>query len=126
MKPIVYISSPYTKGDSALNTRFQCQIWNELMDDGIVLPIAPLWSHFQHSIFPRSYKDWMDYDLELIKICDVCLRVDVAIPKMDYYITESLGADKEVIAFIDAGKRVFYDKNEMYNWLVENWDNKEK
>lgn len=75
-KPWVYIASPYTRGDQALNVRFQMRTWQELMNDEMVLPIAPLWSHFQHLVYPRPYQDWIDYDLELIERMDAVLRLD--------------------------------------------------
>lgn len=89
------------------------------MNDKIVFPIAPLWSHFQHFIFPRPYEDWMAYDLELIKICHACLRLDADIPEMNYLITESKGADMEVAEFKKHGKPVFYSKEALYEWLFD-------
>src|SRR3954470_3513635 len=65
-RPVVYIASPYTKGDPAINTHFQCELWDKMMTDGKVWPVAPLWSHFQHTTFPRKYEDWVAYDLALI------------------------------------------------------------
>ncbi|MEE9398392.1 MAG: hypothetical protein V3V31_15425 [Methylococcales bacterium] len=56
-KPTVYIASPYSKGDPAANAHFQCKIFDELLSSGLVLPVAPLWSHFQHMMFPRLYKE---------------------------------------------------------------------
>jgi hypothetical protein len=116
-KPIVYVASPYTKGDPAINTRFQCQIWDELMTDGIVWPVVPLWSHFQHAMFPRPYRDWIDYDLALLPCYHACLRLDATCDVLpDYHISESSGADGEVAAFIKMGKPVFYDKQALYEW----------
>ncbi len=65
-KHFVYIASPYTKGDPAMNTHFQCKIFNEMLGDGVVLPYIPLLSHFQHTLFPRHYQDWIDYDNSVI------------------------------------------------------------
>ena len=64
-KPIVYIASPYTKGDVAVNTYFQCEVFDKILSDGRSLPVAPLWSHFQHTVFPRPYEDWIRYDQEI-------------------------------------------------------------
>lgn len=33
-KPIVYIASPYTGGDVAINTHFQCRVFDQLLEDG--------------------------------------------------------------------------------------------
>jgi len=116
-KPIVYIASPYTQGDVAINTHFQCQVFNQLMDDGLVWPVAPLWAHFQHTIFPRPYRDWVDYDNAFLKFYDACLRVNPNYPDLNYTETQSVGADAEVKYFIAAGKRVFCSIEELYAWV---------
>ena len=126
-KPIVYIASPYTKGDVSVNVHFQCKIFDELMDDGIVVPVVPLWSHFQHTIFPRQYKDWIAYDLALLCRYDACLRLDVINEKLNYHQHDSSGADGEVEEFRRLGKPVFFSKSELYEWVnsanVEYWYN---
>ena len=81
----VYIASPYTKGDVAVNVKFQMDIANALMDEGFV-PFVPLYSHFQHMAHPRPYTDWIELDLEWIPFCDCLLRLG----------GESSGADGEV------------------------------
>lgn len=81
----VYIASPYTKGDVAVNVKRQLDCFNQLVDLGFA-PFAPLWSHFQHLVHPRPYQDWLDLDLLWIDVMDVVLRLD----------GESLGADNEV------------------------------
>lgn len=116
-KPIVYIASPYSQGDAAVNTHFQCKIFDLLMDDGKVWPVAPLWSHFQHTIFPRRYQDWIEYDLALIDKYDACLRLDSICDKIDYKEIKSSGADGEVKRFQELGKPVFYTLDDLYDWV---------
>lgn len=116
-KPTVYIASPYTKGDVAINTFFQCKIFNELLSSGKVLPIAPLWSHFQHTIFPRKYSDWIAYDQALLKLYDCCLRLSATHSDLSYFQHESTGADQEVATFVKMGKPVFYSLEEVYEWV---------
>lgn len=117
-KPVVYIASPYTRGDSAVNTHFSCKVFDELMDDGVVIPVTPLWTHFQHVMFPRPYKDWIDYDLALIPRYDACLRLNATCDRIvDYCQKESSGADGEVALFTKLGKPVFYDKESLYEWV---------
>ena len=116
-KPIVYIASPYTRGDQAVNTHFQCKVFHELMNDGIVWPFVPLWSHFQHAIFPRRHQDWIDYDLALLPRFDACLRLNAVLPEIGYLQKESSGADGEVAAFEAMRKPVFYSKEELYAWV---------
>lgn len=115
-KPVVYIASPYTKGDPCMNTHFQLCVFDRLMTDGIVWPVVPLWSHFQHTLFPRHYRDWIDYDLALLSRYEACVRLNAELPEHDYCVTESSGADGEVKAFKEAGKPVFYSIEDCYEW----------
>lgn len=119
-KPIVYIASPYSKGDPAINTHFQCRIFDKMLTDNKVWPYAPLWSHFQHVLFPRAYKDWIAYDLALLDRFDACLRLNTEAVHLNYLQNESAGADGEVKAFEKAGKPVFYNFCDLYRWS-ETW-----
>ena len=113
-KPWVYIASAYTKGDPGINVLFQLKIWNTLLDMGVV-PLAPLWSHFQHVYFPRPYCDWVEYDNEIITRCDALLRLDATWPVGDgmYVQHESPGADAEVALALSLGKPVCYSLFEL-------------
>ena len=115
-RPVVYIASPYTRGDVAINTHFQCSVFDKLLNDQKVWPVAPLWSHFQHTLFPRKYDDWIEYDLALIERYDACLRVNPAYPQLAYEETQSAGADGEVAAFVALHKPVFYSIADLYEW----------
>lgn len=121
-KPTVYVASPYTKGDQCVNARFQMKVFDKMIDDGIVTPIAPLWSHFQHTAFPRPYTDWIEYDKEIIRRCaDAMVRLDAKEPRMqygdgEYFITESSGADGEVELMIALRRPVFYSFENLYRW----------
>ena len=117
-KPWVYIASPYTQGDQALNVRFQARVWDELRDDGIVLPIAPLWSHFQHMLQPRRYQDWIDYDLELLERVDAVLRMSAVCVRTGYLQSDSDGAEGEVDHAAKLGIPVFYSINTLYEWVA--------
>ncbi len=81
----VYIASPYTIGDVAVNVKTQMDVANQLMDLGFA-PFIPLYSHFQHMAHPRPYEYWLKLDLEWISSCDYVLRLP----------GESNGADGEV------------------------------
>lgn len=116
-RPVVYIASPYSKGDPAINTHFQCSVFDRLMNDGRVLPVAPLWSHFQHTLFPRRYEDWVSYDLALLARYDACLRLAAEVPALGYAVSESSGADGEVKKFEEMGKPVFRSVEELYSWV---------
>ena len=98
----VYIASPYTIGDTAVNVRRQIDAANELMDMGL-LPFAPLMSHFHHLIHPRSYESWLEWDFGWLESCDIVLRLD----------GESKGADMEVERAKELGIPVFYTLREL-------------
>jgi hypothetical protein len=115
-KPIVYIASPYSKGDPAVNTHFQCAVFDQLLSGGRVIPIAPLWSHFQHLLFPRPYADWITYDQSLLRLYDACLRLPVSFESMAYSQNESSGADAEVAMFRQMGRPVFFSIEKLNDW----------
>ena len=118
-RPVIYIMSPYTKGDVAINTRFQCEIFDRLMDDKRVWPVVPLWSHFQHIMFPRQYKDWIEYDLALFPRYDAGLRLTASYAPLSYMQHESSGADGEEKEFARLNKPVFQSIPELYLWVEE-------
>lgn len=102
----VYIASPYTKGNQAVNVRRQIDMVDLLMNNGFV-PYAPLYSHFQHLVHPRPYQDWIDIDLFWVEDCDCLLRLD----------GESNGADIEVTHAKENGKPVFYSTEELFQYF---------
>ena len=93
----IYIASPYTLGDVAVNVRNQIDTANELMNLGFC-PIVPLFSHFHHMIFPRPYEDWLKIDFAKIEMCHALLRLD----------GESKGADREIEYAVKLGIPVCY------------------
>ena len=118
-KPTVFIASPYSKGDPTINATFQCKVFDRLWREGRVLPVAPLWTHFQHLLFPRPYQEWVEYDQEMLKLYDCCLRLDAEVPDVGYVQRESTGADGEVAAFQRMGKPVFFSIEELYEWVAK-------
>ena len=107
MKPctFVYIASPYRIGDKLTNVRASLEIANILMDKGFI-PYAPLLNHFQDEIFPRSEKDWLEFDLRWLYKCDALLRLH----------GESKGADEEVLSASHVGMPVFYSIEDLVKW----------
>lgn len=81
----VYIASPYTIGDVAVNVRESLLVADELVELGFA-PYAPLLTHFWHFLSPKSYDTWMKMDREWIMRCDFLLRLP----------GDSGGADSEV------------------------------
>jgi len=98
----VYIASPYTLGDVALNVKRQMDVAEELMNLGFA-PFTPLYSHFQHMAHPRPYQDWLKLDFVWILTCDCLLRLD----------GESSGADAEVKHALANNIPVYYSIEEL-------------
>ena len=101
----VYIASPYTLGDVAVNVKLQLDTVDELMDLGFA-PYAPLYSHFQHMAHPRPYTDWIEIDFVWVKICDCILRLGGV----------SSGADNEVSLAAELDKPIFYSIEELVKY----------
>jgi len=98
----VYIASPYTLGDVAVNVKLQIDVADRLIDNGFA-PFVPLYSHFQHMAHPRDYNDWIKLDLEWVKSCDCLLRLG----------GESSGADGEVALAKHLEIPVFYSEKDL-------------
>lgn len=83
---IIYVSSPYTKGDVSENIRRACFAGDEILKKGHI-PLVPHLTHLWHLVSPKPWEDWMRIDSNLLSICDALLRLP----------GESKGADLEVI-----------------------------
>lgn len=93
----VYIASPYTNGDVAVNVKLQLDVAEQLITLGFA-PFAPLYYHFQHMAHPRPYTDWMTLCLEWLPVCNCVLRLGGKSP----------GAEQEVSVAEQIGLPVFY------------------
>ena len=71
----VYIASPYTKGDVAVNVRNSFIVADELVKLGYA-PFPPLFSHFWHFLSPKPYETWTTLDKEWVLRCDCVLRLE--------------------------------------------------
>lgn len=119
-RPWVYIASPFTKGDQALNLRFQCRVWDGLLASGVVWPIAPLWSQTQHLVAPRPWAEWIEYDLALIeRAADAVLALTAVCERMGYSESRSKGRDAEVAAAKRFGKPVFFQVGALLDWAEQ-------
>ena len=115
-KPLVYIASPYTKGDPIINLRSSLDIFDRCLNDSLVTPIAPLLSVLSHLTHPRDYRDWMNLDFEMINHCDAVLAVDAKFG--DYTETESNGRDEEIAYAKSIGIHVFYSYEDLSKWAA--------
>ena len=104
----VYIASPYTLGDVAVNVKFQLDTADGLMGLGYA-PFIPLLTHFLHMAHPRPYEDWIKVDREWVLACDVLLRLG----------GQSKGADSEVELAKQNDIPVYYSTQELIDKTFE-------
>ena len=72
--PLIYIAAPYTVPDPVENTHVACRIADALLEAGFT-PVVPHLTMFWHLISPKPYGIWLAYDQELLRRCDVLLRI---------------------------------------------------
>ncbi len=96
-KPHVYIAGPYTSPYSIYNMRTALEAADRLLESGLAHPVVPHLTGFWDFAFPKSYKDWLELDLESMRACDAVWRLP----------GESSGADGEVQVARKLGLPVF-------------------
>ncbi len=94
---LIYIASPYTLGDQALNVRRQIEAADKLLELGHI-PLIPCLSHLWHLISPKPYDEWLRIGIAWLSHCDAVLRLDGL----------SIGADLEVAGARKLRKPVYY------------------
>lgn len=94
----IYIASPYTKGDVAVNVHQSIRLCDYISSYYHVHVKCPLLTHFWHLLYPRPYEFWLAYDLVELEECDALVRM----------IGESDGADKEVLHAAKLGLPIFH------------------
>ena len=86
-KPLkVFVSSPYTLGETTVNVRKQHDAWRALEAMGHVVFAPIVFRTYHDIIYPASYDEIMDWCLAWVESCDVNLHLPGV----------SSGADKEV------------------------------
>lgn len=94
----VYIAAAYTQGDPVLNTRDAIHAGDVLLKLGFV-PFIPHLNHLWHTVSPKPYSTWLEYDNEWLTKCDAVLRLP----------GPSNGADGEVALAGELGIPVFHN-----------------
>lgn len=102
---VIYVASPYTRGDVAVNVRRSMEFGDILLRNHLV-PVLPLLSHFWHIVSPKDYDVWTTLDLAMVKKCDAVFRMEGV----------SLGADAEVLYAHEHGIPVFTVLDELLAW----------
>lgn len=104
-KIMVYIACPYTLGDVGGNVHRANAEWDALFDLGLI-PVNPLWSHYQHLSRPRTWDEWMTCSEEWVRRSDAVLRLT----------GESVGGDREVELARSLGRPVFRSSEPLAAW----------
>lgn len=108
MKPLVYVSGPYSKPDPVENVHRACLAATQLLDSGLVAPVLPHLTAFWHFLTPRAYETWIALDLEMVRRSDAVLRLP----------GPSEGADREVALAEELGIEVLHDVGEVIAWAI--------
>lgn len=109
-KAKVYIASPYTIGDVAINVQKAISTGEVLAQLGFT-PYIPVLTHLWHLLYSHDPAFWYHYDNEWLSVCDCLLRLP----------GESKGADDEVILAKGLNKPVFYDIKELTKYYGDNY-----
>lgn len=120
--PVCFIGGPYSQPDPCANVNACARLVNRLWQDGKVFPICPMVeSHFQHTMFPRSYTEWTQRTARFIAFADVGL----------FLWGPSSGKDGEIEIFRENDIPYFHSEqaydsiNRMYDWVEEVWGRNE-
>lgn len=106
MSALVYIAGPYSKPDPCENTHRAIEIANSIWNLPGLVPVVPHLTHFWHTMTPKPYREWLAYDLQIMRRCDVVLRIP----------GDSAGADDEVADAERHGIPVVYSPAELRLW----------
>lgn len=111
-KTKVYVAAPCSCGDVLpnadrwVNMIKAVMVCEELLRKGYV-PFCPHLTMFWHSLYPHSYREWLDYDSNWLKVCDCLLRIGGG----------SSGADEEVNDMTTISKPVFESTMALYEQM---------
>lgn len=98
----VYLAGPYSKPDPCINTHNAIRTADELLALGYI-PYVPHLTHFWHTVSPKPYRSWLDYDSAWLQVCDVVLRLP----------GDSSGADEEVALAKKIGRPIVESISEL-------------
>jgi hypothetical protein len=104
--PWVYISGPYSNGDTEQNVRSAIDAAEQVIEN-LGIPIIPHVTYWWNEIYPHGYEFWLAYDMQLLEGCDVLWRLP----------GESKGADREVENAKKLGLSIVYSFDELMDYI---------
>jgi hypothetical protein len=102
----VFIASPYTVGDSAVNVRQSLDVADELLVLGL-FPFCPLLFHFWHFMSPKSYDTWCDIDNVWLLKCDAVYCIEGISPGATSEVALAMKNNIPVVYSMSAVKALF-------------------
>lgn len=75
------------------------------------VPFVPHLAFYWHRRHPHSVREWMDFDLEWVRVCDALFRLP----------GPSKGADEEIACALDIPIPVFYRYDLLDWWIRREW-----
>jgi hypothetical protein len=109
MKYSVFVSGPYTNGDTETNVKNATEVANSLIDMGC-LPLVPHLWHYIEVNHPKRYETWLNLALSLLKKADIYLRLD----------GQSSGADVEESYAKELNIPRFYTIEKLKEYIEKN------
>jgi len=103
----IYLASPYTKPDPAVNVRNAVLAADRIAKAGYAV-FVPVLTHLWHMISPHDYEFWMTQDFAWIPACDAMVRL----------AGESVGADREVDEARRLGVPVYFGVDDLLEALA--------
>lgn len=78
----VFVSAPYSDGDTAVNVRAAIDAADKLLENGFT-PFLPHLFHFWHLIHPHDREEWMKLDMAWLRQCEALIRLPGNSPGAD-------------------------------------------
>lgn len=111
-KPItVYVSGPYTQGDTDANVKRAIDFGEHLWQCGF-LPLVPHLSYYWEQHHDHTYDEWLEIDLAFVEASSAVFRLDGYSP----------GGDKETEHAKQCGVPCFHTLPDLLEWANEHRD----
>lgn len=96
----VYVAGPYSAGDVALNVRAAIDAGDRILQAGGI-PFIPHLVHFWHMLHPRTYAQWISWDLQWLAVCDDLVRLAGESPGAEIEVMRA--TELEIPVFLGVG-----------------------
>ena len=108
-RPLIYVAGPYTNPDPCENTNNAIRTGNYIVEEFGCAVLIPHLTMLWHTVTPRPVEFWYGHDLAHMVRCDAVYRIPGA----------STGADAEVKVAQERDLPVFFNMDELEQWVYE-------